>query len=309
MKNIFNSDFKIIHDDFDLLNSSKNEYTEIVKSTRSLKFLKLTIPPSLFTQDSKKIENLRSRYKSLLSKELYQKISINAFLNIKREIDVNGNLVDIHKLIQISLIKYGVEEILKVKLTSELEEKLKTSMGMYLSSITDSKKLLLLSVLPIPHFVKLFFLKKKKSFLVEADKVLNLIYDLHYQNNNNVIVDLKNTNVSKEEIKVYLSTILLNLVTLSNSISILLFLLSQSSKNITQFVEDKNYAILCYIESLRIFPTIGFISMDVRKKSTCPFSLLKKKITISVDLFKAQTNKKYWNNPFDFTIEKQSVKY
>ncbi len=64
---------------------------------------------------------------------------------------------------------------------------------------------------------------------------------------------------------------------------------------------------MCYIESLRIFPTIGFISMDVRKKSTCPFSLLKKKITISVDLFKAQTNKKYWNNPFDFDPNRYST--
>lgn len=301
IKNIFVPKLGRIQENFERLNFLKQQFNRITKSKESLKFVKLAIPPSFFTQTPEQVKVSRIRYKQILTKDLFEKIT-------KQTIDycavnfLNNSVINFNTEIQFFLLKAVIKELLRLETSKELDTDLRNLQGHYVESVEGSIKILLVSLLPIPLKMKLWFLPKKRKFLHQADKILDSIYKLSKSSQDNYVQDLVKLGLNKDDIKNDISTILINSVTLSHSINILFLILAKYPQFQQKFLEDKTYAALCYRESLRMYPPIGIISVEFSKKSSCPFHNIKEKI--SIDLFKAQNDPKYWKDPFDFNPER-----
>lgn len=268
-------------------------YTEKSSNYFIKSIKKMCLPNSIFTVSASSSAKLSEIYRETLTEEAIDNIKINTVYSLQKEISKNST-VDFSTLLSFYLIKHSLHFLLKVNLNESIKEFYFNNKDAYKNSLESSKKVIFLSILPIPRRVKFFFLKKKSYMNNVVDSMLDLIYK---ENSTTLEIFARDNDITKKELDALLNTIMVNMLTLSFSVCAMIILLLKNTKYIQEFIEDKNFSKRCYIETLRLFPPIVTLVKDFIKTSKCPFNRTK---TIFFDLYKGQRQDSIENpNSFD----------
>lgn len=247
------------------------------RNRMSQNIIEMCLPKSNFTLKHGKAIFLKDIYQSILTDE-----KIESIISITLE-DIRKNASDsmqISKILTFYLIYNGLKTILNIE-SKEVLESVKEEVSFSTSPV---RKLLLLSFLPIPHWLRMFFLKGKKHAAGKIDSMVDTIY----QKNKRELNFLKEYNLtSTEDIKTLITTVIMNMAILSQSISAMIILLLKHKHFINRFKVDYVFAKKCYLETLRLYPFITNIPITYTKNKKCPFS---KTRTFILDLYKANRN-------------------